>query len=85
MRVRLAGIVAFNPPIDWTKSREERDGRNPIARKKYMVRLGIFGLFDESYLLRLLLLPPLMRVRARVGVRLVWHSLFYRLVLYRMS
>ncbi|KAJ5316859.1 hypothetical protein N7508_001367 [Penicillium antarcticum] len=48
--IRFAGIVAFYPPVAWTKSREERDSSNPIARKKSMISPGVFRLFDESYL-----------------------------------
>ncbi|KAJ5776377.1 uncharacterized protein N7511_001388 [Penicillium nucicola] len=48
--VRFAGIVAFYPPVDWTKSRERRDESNPIAKKKSMISPAVFALFDDSYL-----------------------------------
>ncbi|KAJ5303062.1 Alpha/beta hydrolase fold-3 [Penicillium atrosanguineum] len=48
--VRLAGIVAFYPPVDWTKTRDERDATNPIAPQKSMTPQSVLKFFDSSYL-----------------------------------
>lgn len=48
--VRLAGIVAFYPPVDWTKTRDERDATNPMAPRKSMIPQSVFKFFDSSYL-----------------------------------
>lgn len=49
--IRLAGLIAFYPSIDWTRTREERNATNPIAVDKSMVSSSIFAFFDDSYLL----------------------------------
>jgi acetyl esterase/lipase len=48
--VRLAGIVAFYPPVDWTKTRDERDATNPIASQKSLIPQSALKFFDSSYL-----------------------------------
>lgn len=47
---KLAGIVAFYPPTDWTRTRQERNATNPIAAQKSMIKPEVFKLFDDSYL-----------------------------------
>ncbi|KAE9366040.1 alpha/beta-hydrolase [Stipitochalara longipes BDJ] len=45
---RLASIVSFYPPVDWTKTRAERQASNPNFTP---IINPVFGtLFDESYL-----------------------------------
>lgn len=48
--IRLAGLIAFYPSIDWTRTREERNATNPIAVDKSWVSSSLFALFDDSYL-----------------------------------
>jgi acetyl esterase/lipase len=48
--VRLVGIIAFYPSVDWTKTRDERDATNPIAPRKSMVPQSVLKFFDSSYL-----------------------------------
>ncbi|OQD74156.1 hypothetical protein PENDEC_c012G02277 [Penicillium decumbens] len=47
---RLAGIIAFYPPVDWTRSRDEREATNPIASEKSMIPKSVLKVFDSSYL-----------------------------------
>ncbi|KAJ6161199.1 hypothetical protein N7470_004595 [Penicillium chermesinum] len=49
--VTLAGIVAFYPSVDWSRTREERDESNPVSAQKSMIAPGVLDFFDESYLL----------------------------------
>jgi ergosteryl-3beta-O-L-aspartate hydrolase len=45
---KLQGLVSFYPPVDWTKSREERRKTNPNFTP---IIKPVFGdLFDEAYL-----------------------------------
>ncbi|KAJ5173221.1 hypothetical protein N7492_005814 [Penicillium capsulatum] len=48
--IRLAGLIAFYPSTDWTRTRKERDATNPIAVDKSMIPPAVFALFDDSYL-----------------------------------
>jgi acetyl esterase/lipase len=47
---RLAGLITFYPPTNWTRTREQRDATNPIAARKSMIKPGVFKVFDDSYL-----------------------------------
>ncbi|KAJ5669658.1 hypothetical protein N7462_010728 [Penicillium macrosclerotiorum] len=49
--IGLAGIVAFYPSTDWSRTRSERDATNPIAPQKSMISPSLYAFFDESYLL----------------------------------
>lgn len=49
--IKLCGIVAFYPSVDWSRTREERNESNPISREKSMISESVFTLFDDSYLL----------------------------------
>ncbi|KAJ5595082.1 uncharacterized protein N7459_001290 [Penicillium hispanicum] len=49
--IRLAGLVAFYPTVDWTRTRQQRDATNPIAPQKSMIPPSVFNFFDDSYLL----------------------------------
>jgi acetyl esterase/lipase len=50
-QTRLAGIIGFYPPTDWTRTREQRNATNPIAAQKSMIKPDIYKFFDDSYLL----------------------------------
>lgn len=49
---KLAGIVAFYPPTNWTQTREERrlSNKTPDRPAKQQVQDFLFRLFDDSYL-----------------------------------
>ncbi|KAJ5387808.1 hypothetical protein N7509_010349 [Penicillium cosmopolitanum] len=47
---RLAGLITFYPPTNWTRTREQRNATNPIAARKSMIKPNVFKLFDDSYL-----------------------------------
>ena len=49
--IKLVGLVAFYPSVDWTRTREQRDATNPIAPRKSMIPASALNFFDESYLL----------------------------------
>lgn len=49
--IKLAGIVAFYPSVNWSRSREERNETNPVCRDKAMISPEVFSFFDNSYLL----------------------------------
>jgi acetyl esterase/lipase len=49
-KIALAGLIAFYPSVDWTRTRAERDATNPIASEKSMISPSVFKLFDDSYL-----------------------------------
>ncbi|KAJ5129575.1 uncharacterized protein N7515_005614 [Penicillium bovifimosum] len=50
-KIELAGLIAFYPSVDWTRTRAERDATNPVAAKKSMISPAMYKFFDESYLL----------------------------------
>ncbi|KAJ5773191.1 hypothetical protein N7457_008087 [Penicillium paradoxum] len=50
-KIPLAGLVAFYPSVDWTRTRRERDATNPIAAEKSMISPSMYKFFDDSYLL----------------------------------
>ncbi|KAJ5168704.1 uncharacterized protein N7482_004298 [Penicillium canariense] len=49
--IKLAGLIAFYPSTDWSRSRLERDATNPIAPQKSMITPAVFKFFDDAYLL----------------------------------
>ncbi|KAJ5959519.1 uncharacterized protein N7479_006669 [Penicillium vulpinum] len=49
--IKLAGLVAFYPSTDWTRTRIERNATNPIAAQKSMIPPSLYKFFDDSYLL----------------------------------
>lgn len=61
-KIPLAGLVAFYPGVDWTRTRAERDATNPIAARKSMISPAVFRFFDDSYLL-----PAALPTRAGTG------------------
>ncbi|KAJ5583344.1 hypothetical protein N7535_001964 [Penicillium sp. DV-2018c] len=63
-KIELAGLIAFYPSVDWTRTRAERDATNPIAAKKSMISPSMYRFFDESYLF----FAGLPRQRGREGV-----------------
>jgi acetyl esterase/lipase len=50
-KIGLAGLVAFYPGVNWTRTRAERDATNPVAARKSMISPSMYRFFDESYLL----------------------------------
>jgi acetyl esterase/lipase len=50
--IKLAGLIAFYPSTDWSRSRIKRDATNPIASRKSMITADKFIFFDDSYLMQ---------------------------------
>ncbi|KAJ5467235.1 hypothetical protein N7475_004987 [Penicillium sp. IBT 31633x] len=50
-KIPLAGLIAFYPSTDWTRTRAQRDATNPVASQKSMISPSVFKFFDDSYLL----------------------------------
>jgi acetyl esterase/lipase len=48
--IKLAGLIAFYPSVDWTRTRAEMDATNPISAEKSMISPSVFKFFDDSYL-----------------------------------
>ncbi|MCJ1483228.1 hypothetical protein MMC06_003395 [Schaereria dolodes] len=47
---KLAGIVAFNPSVNWTQTRAERPASNAISEIKAFIPPSLYKLYDDSYL-----------------------------------
>jgi acetyl esterase/lipase len=49
-KIDLAGLVAFYPSVDWTRSLPERDATDPASEEKSLISPSMFKFFGGSYL-----------------------------------